>query len=120
MEAVDALIRRELPGADFADVFGDWLVSNVAGADEGRYANPFTARNARVERWLEGSGELTGRAPQFGAWYAGVDARQPLQAVFEGRTRTPIHPGAAAGGRLLLVGQRRRRRKRASHPPSST
>ncbi|MDE2765774.1 MAG: immune inhibitor A [Chloroflexota bacterium] len=92
VESVDALIRRELPGTGFDDLFGDWIASNVAEAAEGRFANPFAARNAYVERWLDGPGEATGRAPQFGAWYLGVDAPQPLDVVFEGRTRTPIIP----------------------------
>lgn len=92
VEAVDALVRRELPGADFEDIFGDWIASNVARAAEGKYVNPFSARKASVARWVEHPGELTGRAPQFGAWYLGVDAPQPLQVVFEGRTRTPVVP----------------------------
>ncbi len=92
VEAVDALVRRELPGADFEGVFGDWLASNVADAAEGRFANPFAARKASVARWVKHPGELTGRAPQFGAWYLGVDAPQPLHAVFEGRASTAVIP----------------------------
>ena len=92
VEAIDALVRRELPGADFEGIFGDWIASNVAEAAGGRFANPFAARKAVVKRRLDGPGEAEGRAPQFGAWYLGVDAPQPLQVVFEGRTRTPVIP----------------------------
>ena len=92
VEGVGAFTRRKLPGADFDSVFADWIASNVAHSTEGKFANPLSSDKVSVSRWLEGPGEAAGQAPQFGAWYLGVDAPQSLQVVFEGRALTPIIP----------------------------
>jgi immune inhibitor A len=79
-------------GETFAELFGDWVVANLAGASAGRSVKPYAAQvpeAPRVQR-LEGPQAVAANVAQFGADYYELPVHGGSSIRFAGETVVPV------------------------------
>ena len=106
LDGVQRYLDAVAPGLGFEEVYGDWLVANLVGTNDGPYAYEDSPGAVAVTRTIRGSGSTEGSAPQFGAWYARIEPVRRLSVTFRGQRTTPLLPVAPHSGDSCWWGNR--------------
>jgi immune inhibitor A len=96
---VDAYLRDLGTTTTFPQLFTDWFVANLVGADDGPYAYPGSPGAVSVSETLRASSTRSASVGQLAGAYVRIDTSDgPVSVAFAGDERTPALPVTAHSG----------------------
>ena len=93
---VTAYLRNAGYGADFRDVFKDWVVANFLGQPQGRYGYAVLQDKPRVRKVTADLPEYESSIPQYSVQYLDLsDFPGPVRVKFRGQAENSLLPTEA-------------------------